>query len=130
MQPGNQTARVTLWLAQYDPATATVTGTPSVEFHGMLDQATLVRGGGKFELVVSVVSLLERLFELNIGNTLNPTFHKSIFPGEGGEDHATGLGLPDAWGVEAPAQSAASVGSGGSAGSVFTGAGVWAGRLV
>lgn len=102
VQPGSQQARVRAWLARYDPQTATVTGTPDLTFDGFLDQARLVRGPGKFALECAVVSLLERLFELNTGNSLNPTFHKSIWPGEGGEDHATGLVLQDAWGVESP----------------------------
>lgn len=131
VQPGNQSAVVQAWIAEYDVASATVSGTPDRLFYGFLDTGTLVRGPGKLELQTMVVAWTERLMELNIGNSLNPTFHKSVWPGEGGEDHATGLGLPDAWGVEAPpSQFALPVGGGGSAGSVFTGAGVWAGRLV
>src|SRR3546814_14440890 len=54
------------------------------------------------EVAVSVVSLAERLFELNIGNSLNSAWHKSVWPGELGHDNATGLSIPVAWGVESP----------------------------
>lgn len=102
VQPGVQKARVRLWLAQWDMATGTVTDAGAALFDGFLDQATLTRGPGRFELALSVVAALEHLFELQIGNWLSPTFHKLVWPGETGEDHATGLSLPDAWGVEAP----------------------------
>lgn len=106
VQPGSQQARVTSWLAQYNPQTGTVLGSPDVTFDGFLDQTKLTRGQGRFALDFSVVSVLERLFELNTGNSLSPVFHKSIWPGETGEDQATGLVLQDAWGVDRPQQSA------------------------
>lgn len=102
VQPGFQNSRVRLWLAQYNPATGAITGTPQILFDGQVDQSTLTVGRGRKELQLSVVSKLERLFQRNIGNSLNPTFHKAIWPGETGEDNATGLSRPVAWGVEAP----------------------------
>src|SRR3546814_8736110 len=51
--------------------------------------------GASRELAVSVVSLAERLFELNIGNSLNSAWHKSVWPGELGHDNATGLSIPE-----------------------------------
>jgi hypothetical protein len=102
VQPGAQQSRVRVWLAEIDLDAASVTGTPDLIFDGFLDQSFFKRRGGVPSLEISVVSLLERLFELNIGNSLSPTFHKAVWPGETGEDHATGLALPDAWGVEAP----------------------------
>lgn len=106
VQPGAQMAKVWAWSVRYDPNTATVLdaigATPL--FYGFLDQARLSRGPGKFELLTSIVSQLEYLFELNTGNSLSPTFHKHVWPDETGEDQATGLVLQDAWGVEAPPQ--------------------------
>lgn len=114
VQPGAQKAQVRAWTVRYNPDTATVLDAPSVTplFFGFLDQARLVRGPGKFELVTSVVSQLEYLFARNAGNWLSPTFHKFVWPGETGEDQATGLVLQDAWGVEAPPQQV-SYGTGG-----------------
>jgi hypothetical protein len=94
-----------------------VTGTPAQQFDGFLDQARLQRGAGSLELQITVVSLLEHLFELNIGNWLSSSFHKSVWPGELGEDHATGLVIQDAWGVESPpSQGGAGAGGGGRGG--------------
>jgi hypothetical protein len=62
-----------------------------------------------------IVSTAERLFEVNIGNTLSPRFHKSIWPGETGEDAAIGIGLTVAWGIEAPTGGGGAVYGGGGA---------------
>lgn len=127
VQPGSQTARVRSWLARYLPVSATVDGTPDLTFDGFLDQARLRRGPTTFALDLAVVSALERLFELNTGNWLSPTFHKSVWPGETGEDQATGLVLQDAWGVEAPPQGG--TGSAGLGGGSMS-SGEWYGRAV
>lgn len=102
VQPGFQNSRVRLWLAQYNPASGAIVGTPRQLFEGQVDQPTLRIGRGRRELQISVVSKLERLFRRNIGNSLNATFHKSVWPGETGEDNATGLSRAVAWGVESP----------------------------
>lgn len=99
--PGNQKARAIFTIAEYDPETGVILSAQT-QFDGQLDQAVYTVGIGKKELGVSVVSLAERLFEGNIGNTLNSTFHKSVWPGEKGHDNATGLIVNVAWGVEAP----------------------------
>lgn len=113
VQPGAQRARVRAWAAEYDADAGTIVGTPETQFDGFLDRAELVRSRDALDLNFSVVSWLEHLFELNIGNSLTAGFHKSVWPGETGEDHATGLTIPDAWGVEAPPQNTASVAPGG-----------------
>jgi hypothetical protein len=106
-QPGFQTSRVRLWIAEYDVAAGTITGTPDLVFDGQLDRTALSVGQTR-EVSCSVVSLAERLFELNIGNSLNPNFHKSVWPGEQGHDNATGLSIPVAWGTTSPPTSARS----------------------
>jgi hypothetical protein len=101
-QPGFQAARARFWLAEYDVVTGLLDGTPELQFDGQVDQTTLTVGRDRRELAISVVSSAERLFQRNIGNSLNPSFHKSVWAGETGEDNATGLGRAVAWGVEAP----------------------------
>jgi hypothetical protein len=101
-QPGNQTARCRIMIAEYDADTGLVTS-GSTEFDGQLDQTVLTVGRQTKTLSVSIVSLAERLFERNIGNTMNPTWHKSIYAGEKGHDNATGLGKAVAWGIESAA---------------------------
>ena len=100
-QPGNQKSRARIIVAEYDADSGLIT-TGNTEFDGQLDQTVLTSAAGQKELAVSIVSLAERLFERNIGNTMNPSWHKSNFPGERGHDNATGLGRPVAWGTESP----------------------------
>lgn len=117
-QPGFQQAAVRLWVAEYDVAIGQVTGTPDLAFVGQVDQTSIRVGRGERALQITVVSTAERLFERNIGNTLSPAFHKSIWgPGELGHDNAIGLKLPIAWGVAAPVR------AGGGAGGGFGGSG-------
>lgn len=97
-QPGWQTSRARFWIGEYDPDAGTLIGTPTLLFDGQLDQASLSVGAQR-ELAMTVVSLAERLFERNAGNSLNPKWHKSIWPGELGHDNATGLAVQVAWGV-------------------------------
>ena len=115
-KPGHQTARVRMWIAEYDIDTGVI-GSSEVMFDGQIDQTVLTVGKGTKTLDVLVVSLAERLFEGNIGNTLNPTWHKSVWPGETGHDNATGLSRPVAWGVERPLGGGSGGNGGGGAGS-------------
>lgn len=101
-QPGFQRSRVRFWLAEYDRETGLIDGDPDLLFDGQIDQTVLSAGRNSRELAMTIVSTAERLFERNIGNSLSPSFHKSVWPGETGHDNATGLGAPVAWGVEAP----------------------------
>lgn len=105
-QPGFQQSRVRLWLAEFDAAAGTVSGTPDLLFDGQVDQTVLGLeaagdGGAQRVLAMSVVASAERFFEGNLGNSLNGTWHKSVWSGELGHDNATGLSLPVAWGAEA-----------------------------
>lgn len=98
-QPGNQKSPAKFIIAEYDPDTGLIS-TGSVEFYGQLDQTSLKDSAGEYTLSVSIVSLAERLFERNIGNTMNSSWHKYVWPGELGQDNATGLIGSVAWGVE------------------------------
>lgn len=122
--PGYQQARTRFWIAEYDVATNAIIGTPDLQFEGQLDQTTLTFGRGQRLVEMTVGSAIMRLLERNIGNSLNPSWHKSIHPGETGHDNATGLGRGVAWGVEAPPGAAASFGGsfgGGAGGRNFAG---------
>lgn len=111
-KPGYQTSRVRFWIAEWDRATGLISGTPELMYDGQIDQTSL-RLGKERTLTMTVVSNAERLFELNIGNSLNPGFHKSVWPGEKGHDNATGLMIPLAWGVESPGGGRGGGGGGG-----------------
>jgi hypothetical protein len=113
-RPGHQKARVQFWVAEYDPETGAVLASDK-QFDGQVDQTVFTVGKGERQLTVSIVSLAERLFEGNIGNSLSPTFHKSVWSGERGHDNASGLTVPVAWGVESGRRGT----SGGSGGGGF-----------
>jgi len=117
-KPGHQTSQVQFVLAEYDVDAGTI-NSADVLFTGQIDQSVLTVGKGKRELSMSVVSLAERLFEGNTGNSLNPTFHKSVWPGETGHDNATGLAVPVAWGVERPSGGGSTYGGGGGYGGSY-----------
>lgn len=114
--PGNQSAPARFWLADYNRATNRVVGTPTMLFDGLIDQLRFSVDQGACEIGATIVSRLERLFEANTGNSLNPAWHKSIWPGETGHDNATGLSRPVAWGVEAPPGYAGNGSGGGGSG--------------
>lgn len=101
-QPGFQQSRVRLWVADYNPLTGSILGTPQQEFDGMLDQTTLRLSRSDRTLAVTIVPTAERMFQRNIGNDLSSAFHQTLFPGELGHDNATGLKVPIAWGVASP----------------------------
>ncbi len=101
-QPGFQTSRVRFWIAEYDEDTHAIVGTPDLMFDGQLDRTQITISRGSREVAASVVSLAERLFELNIGNWLSDTWHQSVWPGELGHANATGITQQIAWGVRAP----------------------------
>ena len=118
-QPGFQTSRTRLWIAEYDADTGLIDGTPDLKFDGFVDQTTITRGRSTYSLDMTIVADGERLFQRNIGNSLNPAFHQSVWPGETGENNATGLGRAVAWGVESPPSAYA--GGGGGSFNVWTG---------
>lgn len=99
-QPGFQRSRVRFWLAEFAPDDGMLVGEPDLQFDGQIDVTTLTAGRGELSLQMAVVSQLERLFTRNRGNSLNPRWHKSVWPGETAHDNATGLSVPVAWGVE------------------------------
>lgn len=101
-QPGFQTVRVRLWITEFDLAAGTVIGTPALQFDGQIDQTSLTVGRASRDLGITVVSTAERLFTKFEGNSLSPTFHIALWPGETGMNEATALTVTDAWGVEAP----------------------------
>lgn len=109
-QVGMQNSRVRFWIGEYVVGTNLLNGTPDLMFDGQVDQCSLTIDGQERRVEMSVVSTAERLFERNIGNSMTPVFHKSIWPGELGHDNATGLGIPVAWGTASP--SAQGVGMG------------------
>ena len=118
--PTYQMSPLRFWLAEVDPATGEVVGTPDLVADRLLDTTTLRSGkseeGGYRYLDVGMISTAERLFLTNEGNSLTSRFHKSVWPGEQGFDNATGVGLQVAWGVKSPPRGTVAIGGGGGGG--------------
>lgn len=120
-QPGYQRSRVRFYIAKFDPATGTLIGQPELHFDGQIDRTKLTSGRGMRALEIDVVASAERLFMRDEGNSLNPTWHKSIWPGELGHDNATSLTVSIAWGVEAPVTYYGGGGGGGGGDGIYGG---------
>lgn len=97
-----QQSRVSLWVAEYDPETGEVVGTPELRFVGFVDQPRVQASFRQFNVSITATPELEVMFYKDTGNGLSSTFHKSIYPGETGHDNATGLAVSVAWGVKGP----------------------------
>lgn len=65
VQPGFQTGQVRFWIGEFSAETATLIGTPDLQFHGQIDQTTLSVSRGRRELAMTIVSTAERLFDRN-----------------------------------------------------------------
>lgn len=100
--PGYQGSRLRLWVAEKDEATGQVIGQPDLMCDWQVDSTRLRIGRGTLALEISCVTQGQRLFLKNDGNTLSPSFHRSIHPGEAGLDNATGLTTDVAWGIAGP----------------------------
>lgn len=89
-----------LWLAEFDPSTGAVVGTPDMRFSGRMDRVRQQYGLRQLSIVVSFVPEMEVLLFSDDGNGLSAEFHKSVYPGETGHDQATGLVTTVTWGVK------------------------------
>ena len=113
-QPHFQGSRMRFWIGRMNELTGQVVHSELVA-DLELDTTTLrITKGGRF-LDVDMISVAERLFNVNEGNVLSPRFHKSVWPGELGLDNANGTPLTVAGGISSPTRGSVS-GSGGGGG--------------
>lgn len=108
-----------LWLAEYNPATGAVVGTPELRFAGRMDRVRQEFGLQKLSIIVSAVPELEVLLFSDEGNGLSAEFHKAVYPGETGHDQATGLVTTVSWGVKSAPGGVSFGGGGGRGGGDF-----------
>ncbi|WP_158014074.1 hypothetical protein [Sphingomonas sanxanigenens] len=101
-RPEYQGARMRFWLAEVDPNSGQIVGTPEQTADLAIDTTTLKLSKGERKLDVEFVSSAERLFLIYKGNALNDRFHQACYPGELGMANATGVPRSTAWGVESP----------------------------
>lgn len=94
-----QRSAMRLWLAEFNPATGAVVGTPDLRFAGRMDRVRQQFAYQQLQIIVSFVPETEVLLFSDDGNGLSAEFHKSVYPGETGHDQATGLVTQVTWGV-------------------------------
>jgi hypothetical protein len=97
-----QGSRVEILFGAYDPATGAVVGTPELLFLGEIDVPTIECEQGARRVSYSVVSVFERLFEVNEGERASHGWHQSIWPGERGLEYMTGTSKNLYWGAKLP----------------------------
>lgn len=97
-----QGSQVRLMLGAFDPSSNSVIGTPEQLFLGEIDVPTYEISQGARSVSFTVVSVFERLFEVNEGERASDGFHQSIWPGEKGLEHMTGTVKNLYWGTKRP----------------------------
>ncbi len=97
--PAYQGARMRFWLAEVNPETGIVTGTPELTADLAIDTVTLKVSRGTRSVDIEFESAAKRLFMVLRGNALNDRFQQACYPGELGMANATGMPRSTAWGA-------------------------------
>lgn len=101
--PGMQGSTVRLMVGAVDMASGVVIGTPETLFLGEIDVPTIsIDQQGARTVEYTVVSVFERLFEVEEGQRASDGWHQSIWSGELGLAHMTGTDVNLYWGAKPP----------------------------
>lgn len=99
--PAFQGSPAVVWKVSYDVA-SNLPLINKVLFAGLVDYTIIDIAKSEREVLASFITEMARFLNTNKGNTLNGSFHQSVWAGELGLDNATGVGKPVAWGVQGP----------------------------
>jgi len=109
--PGMQGSRAQIIVGAADPISGLSIGTPEVLFLGEIDVPTVnLDHDGSRTVEFTIVSVFERLFEVEEGQRASNGWHQSICPGELGLEFMTGTDTNLYWGVKPPSGSTAKSG--------------------
>lgn len=101
--PNMQGCVATLMVGAVDATSGTVIGQPEILFIGEIDVPTIgIDESGARTLEYTIVSVFERLFEVEEGQRASNGWHQSIWPGERGLEFMTGTDVNLYWGVKPP----------------------------
>lgn len=107
-QPINQESPIHVWFGTVNEATGAAIGAPERLWSGRLDTANFNSGDDIHIVEIDTVSAFDRLFAAEEDTRLNGTWHRSVWPGEGGLDHVVS-GLRNVpWGVAGPVRGGSS----------------------
>lgn len=109
--PGMQGSRGQIIVGAADPISGLSIGTPEVLFLGEIDVPTVnLEQDGSRTVEFTIVSVFERLFEVEEGQRASNGWHQSICPGELGFEFMTGTDTNLYWGAKPPSGSTAKSG--------------------
>lgn len=98
-----QGCEVQLLVGAVDPMSGLAIGQPEVAFLGEIDVPTMGLGqNGERTVEYTIVSVFERLFEVEEGQRASDGWHQSIWPGERGLEFMTGTDVNLYWGAKPP----------------------------
>lgn len=100
--PLMQGREVRIMVGAVDPMTGLTIGQPEIKFLGEIDVPTLSSRLGERSLEFTIVSVFERLFEVEDGVRAQDGWHQSIWPGEKGLEYMTGTDKNLYWGAQSP----------------------------
>ncbi|NWK98681.1 hypothetical protein DM806_24060 [Sphingobium lactosutens] len=102
--PDMQGSPVRIMVGAIDPYSGAVLGTPETLFLGEIDVPTVaISESGERTVSYTIVSVFERLFEVEEGQRASDSWHQSIWPGELGLEFMTGTDVNLYWGAKPPA---------------------------
>ena len=101
--PAMQGREVRVMVGAMNPHTGLVIGQPEVKFLGEIDVPVLSSSEAGRRVEFSIVSVFERLFEVDEGVRAQDGYHQSIHPGERGLEFMTGVDKNLYWGAKRPA---------------------------
>lgn len=101
--PDMQGSPVRFMVGALDPASGVVLGAPELLFLGEVDVPTVESSTEARTVEYSIVSVFERLFEVEEGQRASDGWHQSIWPGELGLEFMTATDVNLYWGAKPPA---------------------------
>ena len=101
--PNMQGSRATLMVGAADPLSGLAIGTPEILFLGEIDVPTIsIEQNGARKVEYTIVSVFERLFEVEEGQRASNGWMQSVWPGDLGLEHMTGTDVNLYWGAKPP----------------------------
>lgn len=105
-----QGREVQILVGAVDNLSGLIIGTPEVIFLGEIDVPKLTSAKGERTLEFTIVSVFERLFEVEDGVRAQDGWHQSIWPGELGFDYMSGTDKNLYWASQPPPQTGLATG--------------------
>lgn len=100
--PDNQFCPVTVMIGARDDATGLCIGEPYVAIKGVIDVPIHNAGLRECSAELDIASKMELLLFNDEDRVMSPSFHRRVWPGEGGMDHCTGVTDNGYWGQNPP----------------------------